>query len=114
MAWDGIPLFDQDFQAWANVPVCPELFRLHRKQFSIDASDLPQLVGSNGLSEEETDTIDIVLDFYGDKEAHWLSELTHQERSWKEARQRARVLPGDACTEVITKESMLDYYAGLE
>ena len=29
LAWDDVPLFDEDFPAWANGPVCPELFDLH-------------------------------------------------------------------------------------
>ena len=29
LAWDDVPLFDEDFQAWANDPVCPDLFDLH-------------------------------------------------------------------------------------
>jgi len=33
LAWDGVPLFDEDFQAWANGPVCPELFATHRGRF---------------------------------------------------------------------------------
>lgn len=61
----------------------------------------------------ERETVDKVLEFYGDREGHWLSELTHKERPWKEARQKANALPGDSCSEVITKESMADYYAGL-
>lgn len=113
LAWDEVPLFQEDFQAWANGPVCRELFDFHRGQFLISADDLPQLCGKHNLLITECETIDKVLDFYGDKEGHWLSELTHKERPWKEARQKANALPGDSCSEVITKESMADYYAGL-
>lgn len=113
LAWDEVPLFNEDFQAWANGPVCRELFDYHRGQFLIDTYDLPQLCGGHNLSFIERENIDKVLDFYGDKEGHWLSELTHKERPWKEARQKANVLPGDLCSEIITKESMADYYSGL-
>ena len=30
LAWDDKPLFDEDFEAWANHPVCPELFKHHK------------------------------------------------------------------------------------
>ena len=113
LAWDDKPLFDEDFQAWANGPVCPELFRWHKGKFAISANQLPQLTGVHDLNDQEKDNIDKVLSFYGDKEAHWLSELTHKERPWREARQIAGALPGDTCEEIITKESMADYYAGL-
>lgn len=113
LVWDGVPLFSEDFQAWANGPVCPELFNWHRKKFVINANDLPQLSGSHNLTAAEKENIDNVLAYYGDKEAHWLSELTHKERPWKEARNKANAMPGDLCSEIITKESMMDYYAGL-
>lgn len=113
LAWDEVPLFDEDFQAWANGPVCRELFNLHKGLFLIKADDLPQSSEKYNLSAAEFKTIDKVLEFYGDKEGHWLSELTHKERPWKEARQKANALPGDSCSEIITKESMADYYAGL-
>ena len=113
LAWDERPLFEEDFQAWANGPVCRELFELHRGRFLISSDDLPQLCGKHELSVTERETIDKVLEFYGDKEGHWLSELTHKERPWKEARHKANALPGDSCNEIITKESMADYYAGL-
>ena len=29
LVWDDEPLFKEDLQAWANGPVCPELFRKH-------------------------------------------------------------------------------------
>lgn len=113
LAWDEKPLFEENFQAWANGPVCRELFDWHRGKFLISADDLPQLCGEHNISVTERETIDKVLEFYGNKEGHWLSELTHKERPWKEARQKANALPGDSCSEVITKESMADYYAGL-
>lgn len=113
LAWYEVPLFKEDFQAWANGPVCRELFDWHRGQFRISADCLPQLSGKSNLSVTECETIDKVLDFYGDKEGHWLSELTHKERPWKEARQKSNALPGDSCSEIITKESMADYYSGL-
>lgn len=112
LAWEERPLFNEDFQAWANGPVCYELFNWHRHKFLISSDELPQIIGDN-LNDSEKKIINKVLEFYGDKDAHWLSELTHQERPWKDARQKANALPGDPCEQIITKESMLDYYSGL-
>ena len=36
LGWDEKPLFHEDFQAWANGPVCPELFHKHKGKFVID------------------------------------------------------------------------------
>lgn len=113
LAWDEVPLFNEDFEAWANGPVCLSLFDLHKGKFLINADDLPESSEAECLSDSERENINKVLEFYGDKEGHWLSELTHKERPWKEARQKANVLPGDSCNEIITKESIEDYYAGL-
>lgn len=89
LAWDEIPLFKEDFQAWANGSVCRELFDFQRGQFLIKSDDLPQFCDEHNLSMIERETVDKVLEFYGDREGHWLSELTHKERPWKEARQKA-------------------------
>ena len=113
LAWDEVPLFNEDFEAWANGPVCRSLFDLHKGKFLINADDLPESSEAECLSDSERENINKVLEFYGDKEGHWLSELTHKERPWKETRQKANVLPGDSCNEIITKESIEDYYAGL-
>ena len=113
LAWEEQPIFDEDFQAWANGPVCPALYAYHRGKFAICADELPSASDASCLSEIQIDTIDRVLGFYGDKESYWLSELTHKEMPWREARARAQALPGDRCSEVITKESMQQYYSGL-
>ena len=110
LAWDGVPLFDEEFQAWANGPVCPELFVRHKGKFMIDAAtlgDVPEYI----FSENEVDTLDKVLDYYGDKEPQWLSELTHKERPWKET--RTGVAPGEKCFEIIDKNLMQEYYEGI-
>ena len=113
LAWDEVPIFNEDFQAWANGPVCYELFKFHKGQFEISVDNMPQIKGKSNLDNREIEVIDKVLDYYGNKEAHWLSELTHKERPWRETRQLAGAMPGDACNEVIPKELIRDYYAGL-
>lgn len=113
LAWDEKPLFEEEFQAWANGPVAPALFSKHRGQFIVSHFDMPSTSSENNLTDGEKENIDKVIEYYGSKDAYWLSELTHQERPWKDARERANVRPGDPCTEVITKFSMQDYYSGL-
>lgn len=114
LAWDELPIFDEDFQAWANGPVCPDLFYKHRGKFVVDSNFISDAYGKCNLSNNQMEIIDKVLDCYGDKEPNWLSALTHLERPWKDARERGHAAPGDSCNEVITKEEMLDYYGGLQ
>lgn len=110
LVWDDFPLFEEDFQAWANGPVCPELFFKTKGKFSVNASD--ETGGTGDLSDNQKDTIDKVLDYYGVHDAQWLSQLTHLEDPWNWARQG--VPSGKGCSNVITKESMAKYYGGLE
>lgn len=110
LAWDEKPLFDEEFQAWANGPVCPELFRKHKGLFVVDQTlfnDTPDY----DFTEDEIETMDSVLDYYGDKEPQWLSELTHKERPWREA--RAGIPAGEPSDRVISKDIMQQYYGGL-
>lgn len=109
LVWDDRPLFDEDFEAWANGPVCKELFLKTKGQFAVSASD--ETGGEGNLTKDETDTIDQVLDHYGSQNAQWLSQLTHMEDPWNEAREG--ISAGMGCNKIITKESMALYYGGL-
>lgn len=111
LAWDAEELFQEDFQAWANGPVCPELYSKHRGKFKIDSSLLQEFGDVSKLNEKEKETIEAVLDFYKDKTPLWLSDLTHSERPWIEARKGLK--PGESSQNIISKEVMQDYYAGL-
>lgn len=109
LVWDDSPLFQEEFQAWANGPVCPELFFKTKGSYSVNASD--ETGGIGDLSEEQKDTINRVLDYYGKHDAQWLNQLTHMEEPWIKAREG--VPSGAGCNQIITKESMALYYGGL-
>ncbi|WP_414608918.1 Panacea domain-containing protein [Stenotrophomonas pavanii] len=111
MVWDDQELFAEDFQAWANGPVAPSLYEIHRGMFQVN----PELFKKSGkvsnLSKDAKNSIDKVLSFYGTKSAFWLSNLTHQEDPWKNARDG---LPaGASSTAIIPKSSMAEYYGSL-
>lgn len=112
LAWDNEPLFDEDFQAWANGPVCYELYKEHRGQFRIDKDFLEEYEGFD-FTESQKETMDIVISDYGRKKAWELSEMTHNEMPWKKAREISGVEPGEATNEIIQKEDMLEFYGGL-
>jgi uncharacterized phage-associated protein len=110
LGWDGLPIFQEDFEAWTNGPVCRQLFIEHKGQFDIDAEDLRH-GDSTCLSSNDIETIDSVLRFYGDKQPYWLREQTHIEDPWLMARNG---IPNNApCDAIITKPSMGEYYQGL-
>ncbi len=110
LAWDGKPIFDEDFEAWAGGPVCPQLMAAHQGEFVVDAS-FPQSVEKTYFTQDEAETMEAVLRDYGDKSPRWLSELVHMEIPWMDARKGTA--PGARCNKIIPKEAMQDYYAGL-
>lgn len=112
--WDDppdSPLFEESMEAWVNGPVCPVLFESHKGRFKVDETCFPQGDTAN-LSDNQKETIDAVIEFYGERSAQWLSDLAHREDPWKEAR---RGLPDTARGSVqITLDSMQEYYGNLE
>lgn len=110
MAWTGKELFPQEFEAWANGPVCRELFAAHKGKFAVSEEDL-NIGNAEDLTEDEKDSIDVVLRNYGNREPYELREMTHAEEPWKNARGN---LPESAyCGVVISKDSMAEYYGSL-
>lgn len=78
LAWEGKTLFNEEFEAWANGPVCPALFYKHKGKFVVDESVIPEC-DTTHLTDEQKENIDIVLESYGDKDPYWLREQTHNE-----------------------------------
>lgn len=106
LVWDEEPLFEDRIEAWVNGPVVPALYRRHRGMFKV--ADWPS--GDPGsLSPKQRETIDAVLDYYGDKSSQWLSDLTHREAPWMQARKGLE--PGDPSRREITHASMAEYYS---
>lgn len=108
LVWEERPLFDAPIEAWANGPVIRELYQQHRGQFGV--SSWPIGDGTR-LQDAERTSIDAVVDFYGKKSAHELSELTHRERPWQKARDG---LPEGARSGATIRDvDMFEYYDGL-
>jgi uncharacterized phage-associated protein len=109
LVWDDEPLFEEGIEAWANGPVVYELFDLHRGRFSVE--DWPTGEISN-LTESQRESIDAVLDTYGDLDGRKLSHLTHSEDPWIEA--RAGLPPTARSSNPITFSAMQEYYGSLD
>lgn len=101
LVWDERPLFGEEFQAWANGPVCPELYARHRGEFTVTPGGLH---GDPGvLDQSRRDTVDAMLRYYGTLSAYELSTLVQREPPWR-----------DVCGgHVITFASMAEYYGSL-
>jgi uncharacterized phage-associated protein len=110
LAWDGTELFPENFEAWSNGPVCPELFQRHKGDFMIDSGKLPD-GNPDAFDQNQKENIEVICKDYGDRDAYWLREQTHGEDPWKDARGNTPV--GQRCNTVISKESMGIYYGSI-
>ena len=108
LVWDEKPLFTEKIQAWASGPVVRELYDEHKGMFQVSSLQKGNI---DNLKPEEIETIDAVLNAYVDKPAQWLSDLTHMENPWNEARRGIAL--GQNCENEITLASMCEYYSSL-
>lgn len=109
LAWEERPLFPERFEAWANGPVCRELYELHRGRLQLRRGDI-----KNGLPDEldpgEQESVDLVLDAYGGLTAHQLSTLTHREAPWVRARLRAAAEPLERSSEPLLDDDIFEFF----
>jgi uncharacterized phage-associated protein len=100
LVWDDQPLFSETIEAWDKGPVVSELYA--RTPFI-------KHVGGDALklSEGQRATVSAVLDFYGDRSGAWLSELTHREPPWLEARAAANGVRNP----VIAPSAMREFFS---
>lgn len=110
LAETGEPLLQEDFQAWQNGPVCPELFSKHRKMFIIrrGALDRNGEDPADSLTHRQKEIVDGVVSELSRFSGNYLSKKTHSEDPWRQARDN--LLPTDFCRTVIPKKDILEYY----
>lgn len=105
------PLFDYEFQAWVHGPVNPELYREYRQygRSYIQRKQVPDIVLKdkyvyNFLSD--------IFKQYGDFTGDQLELLTHNEDPWRMT--RGDLKPWEPSYDVITLDSMKEYYSKLD
>ena len=108
LVWDDDVLFPEEIEAWANGPVVRALYQTHRGKYRVSRLSKGD---TRALTEDQRETLDAVLEFYGDKSPQWLSDLTHMEDPWQSARRH--VPDGGRGNVVIPKEDLAEYYGSL-
>lgn len=108
LAWDEKPLFDSEIEAWANGPVVMDIFRNHRGEFTV--SEWPA-GDASGLSKVESETVDAVVEHYGKLTGQQLSDMTHAERPWLEARSGCSV--GERSRTTVELDVMQEFFSAL-
>ncbi len=108
IVWTDDVLFSNKIEAWKDGPVCRDLWEKHRNDFRVS-----KIAKGNParLLNREIKTIKKILAYYGKKSAQWLSDLTHMEDPWLEARRGLG--PDDRSSIEITPKSMGEYYSSL-
>lgn len=108
LPWDGVPLFPEAFRAWANGPVCYELFDHHQGRFRVEDW---QWGIADRLTSEQRETVDAVLAAYGKLTGQQLSDKTHAERPWVET--RGDLPDGAGAVTEIPLDLKQDFFGGL-
>ena len=109
LVWDEEPLFSEEIQAWANGPVCPDLYDYHKGNFHIGKI---RNANPGALNSSESESVDAVLDYYKDFNGQQLSDFTHEEIPWCIARKG--LSSSERGERVISHESLAEYYGSLE
>lgn len=104
--WSDHTLFDEEIQAWANGPVCTVLYQKHKGQFRVSVWPYGD---ATKLDADEADSVDVILASYGAFTAHQLSEMTHREDPWIDARDG--LVDGVRSNRPITVGAMVEYYS---
>jgi len=117
LAWTEKPLFSNKIEAWKNGPVIPSLYDLHRGCFELKSGyfyeKLKQTKPKSPFTKDTKDVLDRVIDYYGKRDPHWLSQLTHMEDPWRNARSKSTSFETERSTEEITIKAMFEYYSSL-
>ena len=108
LVWDESPLFIEKIEAWSNGPVVRELFEAHKGQFLVN--EIPT-GNSEKLSPVQKETVDVILETYGKKSSQWLSDLSHSEKPWQDARRGME--DNERGDMEISHASMAEYYENL-
>jgi len=111
LAWEERQLFPERFEAWANGPVCSQLYKLHRGQFQLQPGDIPG--NPDALDPGERESVDLVLSTYGRFTAHQLSAMSHREMPWVKARRRADAKALERSSEQLRDAEIFEFFDDL-
>lgn len=108
LVWDERPLFPEKILAWANGPVVRDLFKHFQGLYEVSDTTIGD---PSKLNKDQVDTINAVLGYYGKKPSQWLSDLTHMEPPWLNARKG--LSDDQRGDQEITLASMSEYYGSI-
>ena len=108
----GAELFSEDCEAWAHGPVYRDVYDVFKnfKYNPIDDTRFSMFQNRfSELSDNVKQVINLVVDSFGMYSGKTLERITHGEAPWKDA--RSNCLPDEPSNEVITKETIKQYFS---
>jgi uncharacterized phage-associated protein len=110
LAQHGEPLFANGFQAWRDGPVLPQVWRHYREN---SVPFIQPLKGDlkTAIDPELEGGLRDTVGFFSRMTPFWLSDATHNENPWIEARRSFD--EHEASAVPIPEDRIREYYAGL-
>ncbi len=107
LAWDNKALIKDNFQAWPRGPVCSKLYKIHKGKKPVSLDDIPSIKSAE-FSEDAINTIEVVLETFGELKGYELASISHLEVPWAEA--RGNLDPLAKSTRVIPQIKIKEHY----
>ena len=100
LALYGVPLFDEEIEAWMHGPVAPALYQEY-KQYGGGPIPLPYGMDFDLFSPDVRELLDEIYNEYGQYSAWKLRQMTHDESPWQESyhSDKGPVIPKEAMAE---------------
>lgn len=108
LAINDVELFREEFQAWTHGPANPKIYDKYKK-YGYNSIDYPSNKPKK-ISDELLKFLYDIWNTFGIFDGKYLEKLTHSEEPWIKARRKAKCQDGESCTEIITKESMKNFF----
>ena len=108
----NVELFSEDCEAWAHGPVFRDVYDVFKsfKYNPIDDTRFSMFQNRfSELSDNVKQVINLVVDSFGMYSGKTLECITHGEAPWRDA--RANCLPDEPSNEIISKESIKQYFS---
>ena len=105
-------LFGNSIEAWANGPVIPDLFKAHRRKYVVNIESMDFCRKPCDLDPNEKAVVDHVVNAIGSLSGSELSQLSHSEKPWLDARKDLN--PGERSNRQITDEAIQSYYSSID
>ncbi|MBS2126639.1 DUF4065 domain-containing protein ['Fragaria x ananassa' phyllody phytoplasma] len=102
------PLVKEQIQAWIYGPVFPELCK-QLKKFTYQPLNIDSLsIGDETkINATQKQILDDIISLYGNKEASFLSQQTHEEDPWK----NTYYINSDWSKNIIKNKDILEYFS---